>query len=128
MNLREVVALLLGSVADDGVHVFLGCDHHPCTPVGLDGKIFSNGLQGQHELPVLTDKLTDLVHQKEDAAIRFLLRQPRIHVVGEIADRHRVCVLIPLNDAVLDGLVRHRGIGFADFVIPQHGLITALTP
>ena len=110
--------MLLGPIADDGVHVFLGGDHHPCTPIGLDGKVLGDGLQGQHELPVLTDELADLVHKEQDAAVRFLMGQPCVHVVCKIADRHRICILIALDDAVLLRLARHRGVGFADLIIP----------
>ena len=45
LDLRKIIALLLGPIADDSIHVFLGSDHHPCTPVGLDGKILGDGLQ-----------------------------------------------------------------------------------
>ena len=45
LDLRKIIALLLGPIANNGIHVFLGSDHHPCTPVGLDGKILGDGLQ-----------------------------------------------------------------------------------
>ena len=118
LDLRKVIALLLGPITDDGIHVFLRGDHYPCTPVGLDGKILGNGLQGQHELPVLTDELANLVHEEQDTAVRFLMGQPCVHVVCEIADRHRIRILIALDDAVLLRLARHRGIGSADLIIP----------
>ena len=85
-------------------------------------------MQGQHELPVLTNELTDLIHKEQDAAVWFLMGQPCVHVVGEITDRHRIRILIALDDGALLRLAGHCGVGFADLVIPQHGLVTAFAP
>ena len=121
--------MLLGTVSDDGVHILLRGDDHPCTAVGLHRKILGNGLQLEHQFGVLTDELANLVHQEDDAVVTVRLPvKPLLHVVGEILHRGTVAVLVAFGNNILIRLAGHFAVSFADLVVPQNEFRTTFGP
>ena len=102
LNLREVIALPLGAVSDDLVHVLLRGHEHPSTPTALRVQRLGDRLKVQHQVRVGADELPDLIDEEVQPKTCWLLVQPGADLVGEILDRHRVVVLIRLQDAARD--------------------------
>ena len=64
LDLGEVVALLLGAVADDLLHVLLRGHEHPRAARALGVERLGDGLQVEHQLGVRADELADLVDEE----------------------------------------------------------------
>jgi hypothetical protein len=69
LNFRKVIALLLGHLPDDRVHVLLRRDNDPGPATGLGCKALGDGLEVGHQLDVVGDVLPDLVHEEVQAEV-----------------------------------------------------------
>ena len=67
LNLREVLRFGLVGFADGGVDVFLAGDDDPGAAVAEGAQLLGDGLEGQHQLRVVTDELADFIDQEDDA-------------------------------------------------------------
>ena len=120
LNFREVIALPLGTVSDDLVHVLLRGHEHPSTPTALRVQRLGDRLKVQHQVRVGADELPDLVDEEVQPKTCWLLVQPGTDLVGEVLDRHRVVVLIRLKDAARDVQTRDPCIRLID-LLPDRG-------
>ena len=65
LNFGEVLLLILGAV-NHSLQLLLRGNNNPCLPTAVFAQIFNAGLQVQHKLGVVTDKLSDLVHKENN--------------------------------------------------------------
>ncbi len=128
LDLGEVVALLLGAVADDLVHVLLRGDEHPCPSGALGVEALGDGLEVEHQVRVGADELADLVDEEVEAVAVGLLVEPRLDLVGKVLDGDRVRRLVLLDDAVGSATTVHFGEGAIDTRPFQRALLAALGP
>ena len=76
LDLGEVVALLLGAVADDLVHVLLRGHEHPRPSGALGVEALGDRLEVEHQVRVRADELADLVDEEVEAVAVGLLVEP----------------------------------------------------
>lgn len=89
LDLGEVVGAAGAHFAEDGVDVLLGGNDHPGPAAAEGAEIFGDGLEVEHQVGVLTDELTDLVHQEDQAMAGTPAVEVVAHPAGEVFHREQ---------------------------------------
>ena len=89
LNLGKVVGLAGAHLAEDGVDVLLGGDHHPGAPAAGGAEVLGDGLEAEHQVGVLADELADLVHQEDQAMGGAAAVEILAHPAGEVLHREQ---------------------------------------
>ena len=66
----------------NGVNRFLACDHNPDFSRAASSDFFHKGLQIDHQIPVITDILTNFVHHEQQTEVLALT----VHIFFDICD------------------------------------------
>ena len=80
LNFRKVIALDLG----DGVNILLAGHDDPCLAHALLAQFLSHSLEIEHQLGVITDVLTNFVHQKYNMVVVPLALDIALDALGEV--------------------------------------------
>ncbi len=68
-------------IAENGINIFLGCNHDPGTAIANGAKFLGDGLQVEHQVRIATDELAHFVNQEYDAMVlAFLSRYSLTHL------------------------------------------------
>ena len=84
LNLGEVVA----GDFHDGINRFLTCDHDPDFAPAFVTDLFHQRLQIHHQIAIVTDVLTDLIHAEQKAEVAFLAVHILLDLGDELLDAH----------------------------------------
>ena len=130
LDLGEVVALLLGAVPHDLVHVLLGGDEHPRPSLALRVQGLGDRLQVEHQFGVRADELADLVDEEVQPVGGFLPVQPGLDLLSEVLDGHRVLGAVFGEDVrrCRVGGAADLGVRLRDVHLLQDALFAALRP
>ena len=130
LDLGEVVALLLGAVADDLVHVLLRGHEYPRAALALGVEALGDRLEVEHQVRVGADELADLVDEEVEPETFGLLVQPSLDLVGEVLDGDGVLVAVLGEDVGRRALALTAdfGVGLGDVGLFEDALLAALGP
>ena len=95
LNLGEIVALHLS----DGVDILLRGHNDPRLALTFLAQFLGHSLEVQHQLGVIADILTDLIHQKDNMVVAAFLIQISLHTLGKVLDADLVglhCLFAPV--------------------------------
>ena len=126
LNLREIVAFHLG----DGVDILLRGHNDPRLALTFLAKFLGHSLEVQHQLGVIADILTDLIHQKNNMVVAALLIQISLHTLGKVLDADLVglrCLFAP----VAGGRLAHKAHfhkGSHNFILNKIKFVSRLFP
>ena len=96
LNLGEVVTLHLGN----GVNILLARYDYPSLTHALLAQFFRHGLKVQHQLGIITNVLTDLIHQENDMVVVTFFINIGLYTLGKILNADLValgCFLAPVT-------------------------------
>ncbi len=84
LNLGEVIA----GDSYDGINRFLTRDHDPDLAPAFVTDFFNQRLQIHHQIAIVTDVLTDLIHAEQEAEVSFLAVYILLDLRDELLDAH----------------------------------------
>ena len=75
LNLGKVLRLGFIGFTDSSINIFLTGHNHPRPALTQATELLNDGLQGEHHLRVVANKLPHLIHQEDNAMAGWLGRQ-----------------------------------------------------
>ena len=97
LDLRKVMLLGAMEIAEHGVEVFLRGHDYPGVPVADCAELLGNGLEVEHEMGVVSNEPTDLVHQKHYPVALALTVEIALHPFGEVLHREAEVILTAID-------------------------------